>query len=101
MLEAEMANDPHTRSNSTRKLKSTLQISRSSVMRLLKKKGYRPWKDQERQFLSEKTKEKRRVRCRKLLERFPNESWKDILFTDEKLFTVSQSDLPCFLLLSD
>jgi hypothetical protein len=58
---------------------------------MLKKAGYRPWKDQKRQLLSEATKKKRRERCPMLLKRCADDGWKNILFSDEKLFNVEQA----------
>jgi transposase len=93
-LEQALAEDPHTRTSSTRKLARRLEISRGSVRNLLKKGGYRPWKDQKRQMLSEAAKKKRRERCPALLERFGGDDYREVLFTDEKLFTVEQAHNP-------
>lgn len=90
-MEAALKEDSHTRTHSTRKLARRLKISRTSVRRMLKKGGYFPWKDQERQLLTEAAKKKRRERCPRLLERFADGDHRQVLFTDEKLFTIEQA----------
>jgi hypothetical protein len=80
-MEEELSIDDHTRSSSTRKLGRKLKISRGSAHNLLKKAGYRPWKDQKRQFLSEAAKKKR---CK-------DNGHQNILFSDEKLLTIEQA----------
>ena len=86
-----LAEDPHTRHSSTRKLASRLGISQTSALRLLRKGGYSAWKGRKRQLLSEQAKKKRRERCPGLLERFGDDRYRDVLFTDERLFTVEQA----------
>jgi transposase len=93
-MEAALNEDSHTRVNSTRKLAAKMNVSRTSVQRMLKKAGYRSWKDQRRQALNESQMQKRRERCPELLERYPDCHDADglpVLFTDEKLFTVEQA----------
>jgi transposase len=93
-MEAMLDDDSHTRTNSTRLMSRKLFISRTSVQRMLKKSGYRSWKDQKRQLLTEATMQKRRERCLELLERYSDCHDADglpVLFTDEKLFTVEQA----------
>lgn len=90
-LEEEIEKDGHTRVNSTRKLARKLKVSRRSVGCMLKRGGYRPWKDQERQHLTEKTIQKRLHRCKGLLERCKDDGYQNILFSDEKLFTIQQA----------
>lgn len=90
-MEGILAESPHTRHSSTRKMARRIGISRGSVRNLLKKGGYFAWKDQQRQLLTDAARKKRRERCPKLLERFSDGRHRDILFTDEKLFTVEQA----------
>lgn len=90
-MEVALSEDPHTRTSSTRKLAKKVNVSRWSVMRMLKRCGYYAWKDQERQFISEKAKKKRRDRCPGLLQRFADGRHRDVVFTDEKLFTIEQA----------
>ena len=93
-MEALLNDDSHTRVHSTRKMAPKLRISRRSVQRLLKKAGYRSWKDQKRQALNEAQMQNRRERCPRLLERYFDCHDVDglpVLFTDEKLFTVEQA----------
>jgi transposase len=90
-MEDELAKDDHSLVNSTRKLAVKLRVSPRSIRRMLQKNGYRSWKEQKRHFLSEPAKKKRRERCRALLKRCDNDGYKNILFSDEKLFTVEQA----------
>jgi transposase len=90
-MEALLKVDPHTRMSSSRKLARRMGVSHWAVRTMLKEGGYSSWKDQKRQLLTEAAKKKRRERCPKLLERFAEGQHRDVLFTDEKLFTVEQA----------
>jgi len=90
-MEALLNEDCHTRTNSTRKLAAKLTVSQTSVLRLLKKGGYRAWKDQKRQMLTEETQKKRLERCQELFYRFLFGLHRYVLFTDEKYFVVEQA----------
>jgi hypothetical protein len=93
-MKALLEEDSHTRANSQRKMAKKIRISRWAIRSMLKKGGYRPWKDQERQALNEVQMKKRRERCPELLARYFDCHDADglpVLFTDEKLFTVEQA----------
>jgi len=90
-IEEELANDDRTSANSTRRLGRKLGVSKDSVFRVLKKKGYRAWKGQKRQRLSEDAKKKRQRRCKKLLRRCADDGHRRILFSDEKLFSIEEA----------
>jgi inhibitor of nuclear factor kappa-B kinase subunit alpha len=90
-METALKEDPHTRTHSTRKLAAKMRVSQTTVQRMMKKGGYRAWKDQKRQLLTEDTKRQRRERCLQLGARFCIGLHRYILFTDEKYFTVEQA----------
>ncbi|KAI6646849.1 hypothetical protein LOD99_9118 [Oopsacas minuta] len=50
----------------------------------------RPGRPRTCQLLSEQNKNKRLQRCKELVSRYKNHAHRDILFSDEKLFTVEQ-----------
>ena len=90
-METALNEDPHTRAHSTRKLAAKMRVSQTTVRRMLKKGGYRAWKDQERQMLTEATKKKRRERSLQLWARYSFGLHRYVLFTDEKYFTIEQA----------
>ena len=73
---------------SQRKMTSTLRISRSSVQRILSKKQLKTYKRMPTTRLTTDVKKKRKVRCRALYTRFSKSDIKNIVFTDEKNFTL-------------
>ena len=76
---------------SIRKMAIETKTNRESMRRLvcndLRMKAY---KMKKRQLLTAKNKSKRLERCKAMLSRFTNGRHKQILFSDEKLFTVQQ-----------
>lgn len=71
--------------NSSRKLATKLNISRTSTRRILKEDlGLKPWKKQERQKLTDDQKQKRLERSTALLRRFGGGLHRQILFSDER-----------------
>ncbi|KAE9546781.1 hypothetical protein FO519_010007, partial [Halicephalobus sp. NKZ332] len=75
---------------SLRILGMQLGISKTSAGRILKKLGLKPLRKVYGQHLTRTQKRKRRERCRKLLHRFrARGSEEDIIFSDEKIFTLS------------
>ena len=70
---------------SMRKMSSELGISRSSVL------GLSSYKLRRVHFLSDKIKQKRLVRSKGLIQRFAICGLENILFSDEKLFTIEQA----------
>jgi inhibitor of nuclear factor kappa-B kinase subunit alpha len=52
--------------------------------------GFKPYKLQKAHGLSAAQKEKRRIRCRRLLRRSGNDWVNSIIFSDEKIFTVEE-----------
>lgn len=76
---------------STRKIGKRLNISRESCRKILKKElKLKPYKMVKRQLVREETRQKRLCRCKEFKKRFSLEQKCEILFTDEKLFTISQ-----------
>ena len=73
---------------SQRKMASTLNISRRSVQRILSKKQLKAYKRMPTTRLTTDVKKKRKVRCRALYTRFSKSDIKNIVFTDEKDFTL-------------
>ena len=54
--------------------------------------GFRSWKCQKRQFLTDVSKKKRLEKCKLLLERYGDACESaPVLFSDEKVFTVEQT----------
>jgi inhibitor of nuclear factor kappa-B kinase subunit alpha len=79
------------RRRSARKLAAKLHTSRRTIQRLLKDDlGLKPYKRQKVHGLSIAQKEKRLLRCKRLLRRFPKSRAKSIVFSDEKIFTVEE-----------
>lgn len=82
----------HNPKRSLRKVAKELNISEKTVRNYVKKRlGLQPIKLQKSHALTDDSKQKRLQRCRELLKRFKPVDTLDILFTDEKLFTVEQS----------
>ena len=69
-----------------RKIARELGVSQSSVSRLAHKLKLKPYK----RIRDEKVRSKRKTRCRLLLNRFTAEKVKNIIFTDEKDFTLEE-----------
>lgn len=77
---------------SMRRMASELNISTGSVRNIVKTRlGLRPIKMQPVHALSDKSKKNRFEKSRILLQRFSSARHREILFTDEKLFTVEQA----------
>ena len=77
---------------SMRKMASTIKISHRSVQRIVRDHlGMKSFKRKNAHFLTEKIKEKRLVRSKGLLQRHAIHGINNILFTDEKLFTIEES----------
>ena len=76
---------------STRQIGKRLNISKETSRKILKSElKVKPYKMVHRQLLSNVNKQKRLERCLFFKKRFKLEQNRSILFTDEKLFTVSQ-----------
>ena len=76
-------------SRSTRKLAKDTSVSVSTMQRLLKDDLHvYPYKFTKRQLLSNATKKKRLDRAKVLIKRLVVGTWPQVLWTDEKLFTV-------------
>jgi len=74
---------------SARKLAQEATVSRSTMQRLLKDDlGVKPYKVTKRQLLSDATKTKRLDRAKVLLKKLFDGTQPQVLWTDEKLFTV-------------
>uniref|UniRef100_A0A7I4YUP3 DDE_3 domain-containing protein n=1 Tax=Haemonchus contortus TaxID=6289 RepID=A0A7I4YUP3_HAECO len=68
-----------------------IDISRGSLRRIVKEHLHdRAFKRSRGHFLSEQAKLKRKDRSQQLLHRFQEDRHREILFTDEKVFTVEQ-----------
>ena len=77
---------------SMRKMAVELNISRESVRTIVKRDlGLFPYKKRKVHFISAKIKEKRLARSKALLSRFASFGLDEILFSDEKIFTVEQA----------
>lgn len=77
---------------SLRKMAQTTKINRESLRRIVKSKlNLRPFKLQNAQHLTEQAKKTRLQRSQALLRRFADGCHRNILFSDEKLFTIEQS----------
>jgi len=79
-------NEPGTH-KSQRKIASELNISRTSVRRMTKNLGLKSYKRIRVSRRDQKVRDKRKGRCRKLLDKYSKEDVKKIMFTDEKDFT--------------
>ena len=76
---------------SMRQMAKQLQISQSSLGRITKDYlNLTAYKKNPAQLLSQASKQKRKDRCKDLLARFANNAHLNIVFTDEKIFTVQQ-----------
>ena len=77
---------------SANKLAKVLGISETSMRRILRK-DLRTWPYKKRKVhgLTEKAKEKRLVRSKELLERHANGEFENLVFSDEKLFSVEET----------
>lgn len=68
-----------------------LGISRRSVGRIVKEHlNMKAYKFSKSQFLTDASKKKREDRSKQLLNRFSGNDYQNILFTDEKMFTIEQ-----------
>jgi transposase len=80
-----------TKVNSTRKLAKKLGVSQESARQILRTDlNLKPYKLQKRQKLSAAARLKRLQRARALFRRFSNGRHRQIVFSDEKLFTIQQ-----------
>uniref|UniRef100_A0A914EF83 Transposase n=1 Tax=Acrobeloides nanus TaxID=290746 RepID=A0A914EF83_9BILA len=79
-----------TKVNSTRKLAKKLGVSQESARQILRT-DLKPYKLQKRQKLSAAARLKRLQRARALFRRFSNGRHRQIVFSDEKLFTIQQA----------
>uniref|UniRef100_A0A914EB79 Transposase IS30-like HTH domain-containing protein n=1 Tax=Acrobeloides nanus TaxID=290746 RepID=A0A914EB79_9BILA len=80
-----------TKVNSTRKLAKKLGVSQESARQILRTDlNLKPYKLQKRQKLSAAARLKRLQRARALYRRFSNARHRQIVFSDEKLFTIQQ-----------
>ena len=69
-----------------------LNVSSGTIQRIINEDlKVRPYKKYPVQFLSADQKKKRRERCAALLWTFADDQVGNILFTDEKIFTVEQT----------
>lgn len=76
---------------SVRRMSREMTISEPSMRRIVRKElKMKAFKKNKCQGLTNASKQKRMTRCRDLLQRFPGRQHHNILFTDEKLFTVEQ-----------
>lgn len=74
---------------SMNRIASTLGISRTSVQKIVKNElGLRSYRLLSGQYLSEESKASRLKKCRELLKIFAVRRVEDVLWTDEKIFTV-------------
>jgi inhibitor of nuclear factor kappa-B kinase subunit alpha len=77
---------------SIRKMATDLNMSERSMRRIVKDVLHlKPYKMQEVQLLNTTAKRNRLQRCRALKKRFANGRHSNIVFSDEKLFTIEQS----------
>ncbi|OXA37813.1 hypothetical protein Fcan01_27452 [Folsomia candida] len=78
-------------SDKKKKLAIQLSVSRSSIRRAFKiDLGHRPIRRGTCNIRTNQQKKNRVRRCRALFQRHGGESYKNILFTDEKIFTVEE-----------
>ena len=76
---------------SVRKLSRTMEFSNSSVHRLVRNKlGFRAFKHRRVHELTEQQKRNRLAKSKALKKRFAGQTSPNIVFSDEKLFTVEQ-----------
>lgn len=81
--------------NSSRKLASKLGISQRSVLRILRKDlGLKAWKKKLAQKLAKAQRKKRLDRAKELKARFSNGRHRQILFSDEKYFSIQEAYNP-------
>ena len=67
------------------------KISRTSMQRICKENlKMKPFKLRKQQLLTEKQKEKRLLRSKILLKKIKNYGLPNLIFSDEKLFTIEQ-----------
>lgn len=89
IVKARISRNPQ---RSTRKLGRDLQISKSSIHRILRDDcQFKAYHKRKVHGLTSKQKDARRLRCKALLARFDDKSVENIIFSDEKLFVVQQS----------
>lgn len=82
----------HSKTDSSRKLGKELGISHTSVQSIEKEVfEFKSRKSIEGHQLDENAKEKRLIRCKRLIRRFASNRHRQILFTDEKWFNVEQA----------
>ena len=68
-----------------------MNTSRESMRRLVRNDlGMKAYKLYKRQLLTQLNKQKRLKRCKAMISRFTDGRHKQILFSDEKLFTIEQ-----------
>lgn len=88
----ELALNPSTKVNSTRKLANSLNISRTSIRRILKTDlSLHPYKMICRQALTENNVANRIFCCIDFQARFANGMHRSIIFSDEKIFNIEQA----------
>lgn len=76
---------------SMNKLAQEYNVSRSTVMRVVKEDlGMRPYKHRQKQLLSEATKDKRKQRSKLLLQWYEDHPDVIVIFSDEKLFEATK-----------
>jgi len=76
---------------SMRKIAVQTGLKRESVRKIAKNVlKLKPYKMREAQLLTDNNKTMRLQRCRALLRRFAAKRWENLLFTDEKVFTLEQ-----------
>ena len=76
---------------SQRKMAAELNVSKSTIQRILTKDlRLKPLKKVKVQILTAQQKLNRKSRCKRLLRRFANCDLENILFTDEKIFTIEE-----------
>ena len=77
---------------SMRKMASVIEISRRSVQRIVRDHlGMKSFKRKKVHFLTDKIKGKRLVKSKDLLKRHAIHGMNNILFSDEKLFTIEEA----------
>lgn len=88
----EIASNPSTKFNSARKLARRLSLKRSSVQRILKRDlKLFPYKMKKRQLLKPEHIKKRLQMCKAFRVRFSNNRHRQVVWTDEKIFTIEQA----------
>uniref|UniRef100_A0A7I4YFT5 HTH_Tnp_Tc3_2 domain-containing protein n=1 Tax=Haemonchus contortus TaxID=6289 RepID=A0A7I4YFT5_HAECO len=77
---------------SMRKIAKKLGISHTSALRIVKKKlGLTPYRCRKVHLLTASMKKNRVQKCKMLLQRFTSARHRDIVFSDEKLFTLEST----------